>query len=61
MGFPITDRVPDPDGIADPASATRSAPRWRAHGARPGEPILGRPIDVVFVGYVHELPDQRPA
>ena len=50
MGFPITDRVPDPDGLADPAQrdSLRAALAYMA--LSPGEPILGRPIDVVFVG-----------
>ena len=50
MGFPITDRVPDPDRLADPAQrdSLRAALSYMA--LSPGEPILGRPIDVVFVG-----------
>jgi len=50
MGFPITDRVPDPNGLADPAQrdSLRAALDYMA--LAPGEPILGRPIDVVFVG-----------
>ena len=50
MGFPITARVPDPDGVADPAQrdSLRAALAYMA--LAPGEPILGRPIDVVFVG-----------
>ena len=50
MGFPITDRVPDPDSLADPAQrdSLRAALAYMA--LAPGEPILGRPIDVVFVG-----------
>ena len=27
---------------------------------RPGQPILGQKVDVVFVGSLHERPDQRP-
>ena len=26
----------------------------------PGEPIAGHPVDVVFIGSLHQLPDQRP-
>ncbi len=50
MGFPITERIPDPDRLADAADrdALRSALAYMA--LTPGEPILGRPIDVVFVG-----------
>jgi 3-isopropylmalate/(R)-2-methylmalate dehydratase large subunit len=50
MGFPITERIPDPERLADAAQreALRSALSYMA--LNPGEPILGRPIDVVFVG-----------
>jgi 3-isopropylmalate/(R)-2-methylmalate dehydratase large subunit len=50
MGFPITERIPDPDRLTDAAQrqALRSALSYMA--LNPGEPILGRPIDVVFVG-----------
>jgi 3-isopropylmalate/(R)-2-methylmalate dehydratase large subunit len=50
MGFPITSRVPDPDGLADATQrdSLRAALTYMA--LTPGEPILGRPIDVVFVG-----------
>ncbi len=50
MGFPITSKVPDPDHLAD-ASQRDSLRAALAYMALiPGEPILGRPIDVVFVG-----------
>jgi 3-isopropylmalate/(R)-2-methylmalate dehydratase large subunit len=50
MGFPITSSVPDPDRLADASqrSSLRAALDYMA--LSPGEPILGRPIDVVFVG-----------
>jgi len=50
MGFPITSRVPDPDRAADASQrdSLRAALEYMA--LTPGEPILGRPIDVVFVG-----------
>ncbi len=50
MGFPITSRVPDPDRLADASQrdSLRAALSYMA--LNPGEPILGRPIDVVFVG-----------
>ena len=50
MGFPITSRVPDPSSVADAAQrdSLRAALDYMA--LAPGEPILGRPIDVVFVG-----------
>jgi 3-isopropylmalate/(R)-2-methylmalate dehydratase large subunit len=50
MGFPITSRIPDPDALSDAAQrdSLRAALTYMA--LTPGEPILGRPIDVVFVG-----------
>jgi 3-isopropylmalate/(R)-2-methylmalate dehydratase large subunit len=50
MAFAIDDRVPDPDRITDPAQrdSLRAALAYMA--LAPGEPILGRPVDVVFVG-----------
>jgi 3-isopropylmalate/(R)-2-methylmalate dehydratase large subunit len=50
MGFPVSGRVPDPATIGD---ASRRAGLLRAleyMGLAPGEPILGHPIDVVFIG-----------
>jgi 3-isopropylmalate/(R)-2-methylmalate dehydratase large subunit len=50
MGFPITARIPDPDRLTD-ASARDSLRAALAYMAlNPGEPILGKPIDVVFIG-----------
>ncbi len=50
MGIPITSRVPSPDDQADP-SARRALERALEYmDLVPGEPILGRPVDVVFIG-----------
>jgi 3-isopropylmalate/(R)-2-methylmalate dehydratase large subunit len=50
MGFPITSRIPDPESMTNAAQrdSLRAALEYMA--LNPGEPILGRPIDVVFVG-----------
>jgi 3-isopropylmalate/(R)-2-methylmalate dehydratase large subunit len=50
MGFPITERVPDPERLTDAnqRDSLRAALAYMA--LTPGEPILGREIDVVFVG-----------
>jgi 3-isopropylmalate/(R)-2-methylmalate dehydratase large subunit len=50
MGFPITERIPNPDRLTDTAQrdSLRAALAYMA--LNPGEPILGRPIDVVFIG-----------
>ena len=50
MGFPISSRIPDPAAVGD---ASRRAGLERAleyMGLNPGDAILGRPIDVVFIG-----------
>lgn len=50
MGMPITGRVPDPAGVAD-AVQRRSLEKALAYmGLTPGQPLLGHPVDVVFIG-----------
>ena len=50
MGAPITGRVPDPASVAD-AAQRRALDKALAYMAlQPGEPLLGHPIDVVFIG-----------
>lgn len=50
MGIPVTGRVPDPGSCAhaDARSALENALRYM--GLTPGEPLLGRPVNVVFIG-----------
>jgi len=50
MGIPITAPVPDPDAIPDPGQrqAVRKALAYMA--LAPGRPLLGHPVDVVFIG-----------
>ncbi len=60
MGIPITSLVPSPANQADPAQRRALERALEYMDLRPGEPILGRPIDVVFIGSVHQRPDQRP-
>jgi 3-isopropylmalate/(R)-2-methylmalate dehydratase large subunit len=50
MGFPITERIPDPARLTDAnqRDSLRAALEYMA--LTPGEPILGKAIDVVFVG-----------
>ncbi|MCA1568829.1 MAG: 3-isopropylmalate dehydratase large subunit [Chloroflexi bacterium] len=50
MGFAITDRIPDPEALTDAnqRDALRAALAYMA--LNPGERILGKPIDVVFIG-----------
>ncbi len=50
MGIPITSLVPSPDDQAD-GSAKRALERALEYmDLRPGQPILGQKVDVVFVG-----------
>jgi 3-isopropylmalate/(R)-2-methylmalate dehydratase large subunit len=50
MGFPITERIPDPERLSDSnqRDSLRAALEYMA--LTPGDPILGKAIDVVFVG-----------
>jgi 3-isopropylmalate/(R)-2-methylmalate dehydratase large subunit len=50
MGIPITAPVPDPDAIPDvnQRQAVRKALDYMA--LTPGKPLLGHPVDVVFIG-----------
>ncbi len=50
MGFPITDRIPDPATMADANQRTSLEHALAYMALTPGEPILGKAIDVVFVG-----------
>ena len=50
MGIPITSRIPDPDEIADPNQKSALDKALRYMALRPGEALLGRPVDVVFIG-----------
>ena len=50
MGFPISERIPDPASLAD-ASRRAALDRALSYMAlSPGAPLLGQPIDVVFIG-----------
>ncbi len=50
MGFPITNRIPDPDALADANQRDSLQAALSYMGLTPGEPILGMAIDVVFIG-----------
>ena len=50
MGIPITSRVPSPDDEADPASKRALERALEYMDLRPGQPIIGQKVDVVFVG-----------
>ncbi|HVO10043.1 MAG TPA: 3-isopropylmalate dehydratase large subunit [Vicinamibacteria bacterium] len=50
MGAQVTERVPDPARIGDPAQRAAAEKALAYMGLRPGAPLLGQPIDVVFIG-----------
>jgi 3-isopropylmalate/(R)-2-methylmalate dehydratase large subunit len=50
MGMAITSRVPDPMQVSD-VSARMSLDKALTYmGLQPGQPLLGKPVDVVFIG-----------
>jgi 3-isopropylmalate/(R)-2-methylmalate dehydratase large subunit len=50
MGIPITSAVPDPDRTPDPAQRRALERALEYMDLQPGQPILGRKVDVVFIG-----------
>ena len=50
MGMPIDGAVPDPAAVADASERAALEKSLRYMGLRPGETLLGRPVDVVFLG-----------
>jgi 3-isopropylmalate/(R)-2-methylmalate dehydratase large subunit len=50
MGLPIDGRIPSPDSISDPAQRGTLEKALTYMGLRPGESLLGHPVDVVFIG-----------
>ena len=50
MAVPITDRVPDPDRLVDAGDRASAHRALRYMGLAPGQPLLGTPVDVVFLG-----------
>ncbi|HEY1012171.1 MAG TPA: aconitase family protein, partial [Herpetosiphonaceae bacterium] len=50
MGMPITGRIPSPDRYADPGQRATLDKALAYMGLQPDQPLLGHPIDVVFIG-----------
>jgi 3-isopropylmalate/(R)-2-methylmalate dehydratase large subunit len=50
MGVPIGRAVPEPSEVADPMARESVAKALKYMGLEGGKPLLGRPIDVVFIG-----------
>src|SRR5256885_882347 len=50
MSVPIRGAVPDPGSATDAANRAALDRALRYMGLRPGQPLIGHPIDVVFIG-----------
>jgi 3-isopropylmalate/(R)-2-methylmalate dehydratase large subunit len=50
MGMPVSGRIPAPEGMKDTAQKTALQKALSYMGLNPGEPLLGHPVDVVFIG-----------
>ncbi len=50
MGMPITDRIPTSEMISDVDQRQSVEKALRYMDLEPGQPLLGHPIDVVFIG-----------
>ena len=50
MGIPITAAVPNPGDVTDPLERDSLAKALRYMDLAPGKPLLGHPVNVVFIG-----------
>jgi 3-isopropylmalate/(R)-2-methylmalate dehydratase large subunit len=50
MGLPVTGRIPDPDAEPDSSKRQALSNALSYMGLQPGKPILGQPVDAVFIG-----------
>ena len=50
MGIPITAPIPDPDALPDVSRRLAARKALEYMDLTPGQPLLGQPIDVVFIG-----------
>jgi 3-isopropylmalate/(R)-2-methylmalate dehydratase large subunit len=50
QGIPVTGKVPDPAAEKDPAARATLESALRYMALKPGQPIIGQKVDVVFVG-----------
>ncbi len=50
QGLPITGRVPNPARMADSSQKAALDKALRYMDLQPGQPLLGHPVDVVFIG-----------
>jgi 3-isopropylmalate/(R)-2-methylmalate dehydratase large subunit len=50
MGMPISAPLPDPAQVSDPRERDSIDKALRYMGLQPGKPLLGQPVNVVFIG-----------
>jgi 3-isopropylmalate/(R)-2-methylmalate dehydratase large subunit len=50
MGMKITDRVPEPSGLSDGNQRLALEKALTYMGLQPGQPLIGKKVDVVFIG-----------
>ena len=50
MGMAITGRIPDPASVSDPSQKAALEKSLAYMDLRPGQPLLGQKVDVVFIG-----------
>jgi 3-isopropylmalate/(R)-2-methylmalate dehydratase large subunit len=50
MGLPVTAALPEPAGVADPSQREAIVKALRYMGLEGGKPLLGHPVNVVFIG-----------
>ena len=50
MGMKITGRIPTPDSLSDASQKAALEKALAYMGLEPGQPLLGRKVDVVFIG-----------
>jgi 3-isopropylmalate/(R)-2-methylmalate dehydratase large subunit len=50
MGMAVTGSVPSPDSLSEPSARLALQKSLDYMGLKPGEPLSGKPVDVVFIG-----------
>jgi 3-isopropylmalate/(R)-2-methylmalate dehydratase large subunit len=50
MGIPITEAIPTPESLGDPGARTALDKALKYMDLQPGQRLLGKPVDVVFLG-----------